>query len=273
MSKLFTKRAAICLASLQVLLSFAVLSATADNSPPKKSTVLHGGVQTDAERLRNLGLNRQDISNPSTADPFATDEKPEEITAPSALMKMEPVRQPVAPLQGNVDDQGGGKLQGMQPRGNPFDGADEPPPVFPPRQQPPPQTVNQNDPDSSPDMQLAWDVWHHRVAEAIYQRFNFLAKLGFKHSPPLLCKVSYVVTRDGQVGNVQVQENSPNMLFNIIVVQTVKSLNGDVALLSFPQGSRRQFVPKVGTFTQNYGGDGFKYTLGDKETIQQQQRR
>ena len=105
-------------------------------------------------------------------------------------------------------------MKDMMPKVNPFDGDNEPMPNFPPQPQTPPKQsqAQQNDPDSSPDMQLAWDAWHHRVAEAIYQRFNFLAKLGFKHSPPLLCQVSYVVTREGQINNVQVQQNSPNML-------------------------------------------------------------
>jgi hypothetical protein len=158
-------------------------------------------------------------------------------------------------------------MQNMAPKGNPFGGEDEPMPNFPQEQAKPAQ-VQQNDPDASPDMQLMWDIWHHKVAEAIYQRFNFLAKLGFKHSPPLLCQVSYTVTRDGHINNIQIQQKSPNMLFNLIVFQCVKSLDGDANLLTFPQGSRRSFVPKVGTFTQNYGGDGFKYTTGDKETIQ-----
>jgi hypothetical protein len=273
MPRPLTIQAAFCLACLQVIYAGSFLSAGADVNQPPKSKVLRGGVRTDEERARNPGLSRTDITNPS-ADPFSgEDEKPEEIEAPRNLMKMEPVRQPDRPpLSGNVNDQGQGNMKPMVPKGNPFDGDNEPMPSFPPPQPPNKSQVQQNDPDSSPDMQLAWDAWHRRVAEAIYQRFNFLAKLGFKHSPPLLCQVSYTVTRDGQINNVQVQQNSNNMLFNIIVVQTVKSLNGDVSLLTFPQGSRRMFVPKVGTFTQNYGGDGFKYTVGDRETIQQQRR-
>lgn len=276
MPRPLSKRTALCLASLQVMLAFSVSATVADAD--QKSKTLKGGVHTDEEKARNPGLSRTDIGNPS-ADPFSgDDDKPEEISPDRNMMKMDPVRQPdhpPPPLRGNVNDQGQGKMQEMMPKGNPFGGEDEPMPTFP-QQQPvaPMQSqAQQNDPDCTPDMLLAWDIWHHRVAEAIYQRFNFLAKLGFKHSPALLCQVSYVVTRDGQINNVQVQQNSPNILFNMIVVQTIKSLNGDVNLLTFPQGSRRMFVPKLGTFTQNYGGDGFKYTVGDRETIQQQRGR
>lgn len=255
MSKNLSKRLIACLAGMQLLSSAAVYAET-----------LKGSVIKEGEKERS-GLSRTDIGGDPNADPFSDDEaKMDEVSAPSNMYKMD-TRKP--PLQGNVNDQGKRPMQNMQPRVNPFEGDSEPMPVM---QQPPPPPLQQRqhsqDPDSSPEMQVAWDLWHRRVAEAIYTRFNFLAKLGFRHSPPLLCQVAYVVSRDGQIQNIQVQQKSTNVLFNVIVYQTVKSLNGDINLLQFPQGSRRMFVPKVGTFTQNYGGDGFKYTVGDKETLQ-----
>jgi hypothetical protein len=157
----------------------------------------------------------------------------------------------------------------------PIDGIpDDLPPQQPPQmvQQPPMQAPNPNDPDSSPEMSLLWDAWHRRVAENIFQRFNFFAKAAFRRSPPLMSSVSYVVTRDGRIMNLQVQQKSPNVLFNVLVFQAVKSLDGDLSILQFPQGSRRQFVPKSGVFTQNYGGqEGFRHTTGDEERIRQQQ--
>ncbi len=241
----------------------ASLPAFAD--PPAK--VLKGSVQEKGERERS-GLSRSDMTDPN-ADPFSgPDDQSAEISAPDSNYKMDAPRQPNPPpqLRASASEQGRGNFRQMQPSVSPLMGEEEP---MPPQQPPMRSQVQQNqDPDSSPEMQLAWDVWHHRVAEAIYTRFNFLAKLGFKHSPPLLCQVAYVVTRDGHIQNIQVQQKSPNVLFNLIVYQTVKSLDGDMALLQYPQGSRRTMVPKVGTFTQNYGGDGFKYTVGDRETLQ-----
>lgn len=242
------------------LSSFAVC--LADTSP----TTLKGRVQEDTES-RPDGLDRSDLRNPNS-DPFSEGEQ--EVDAPSNMYQMDTPTpsQPPPPLKGNVQGQGQRPLQGMQPRTNPFDGEGEPMPVM---QQPMPARQAQQrppDPDNSPEMQVAWDLWHKRVASAIYTRFNFLAKLAFRHSPPLLCQVGYVVTRDGQIQNIQVQQKSTNVLFNVIVFQTVKSLNGDINLLQFPPGSRRMFVPKSGTFTQNYGGDGFKYTVGDRESLQ-----
>lgn len=277
MGRAFTSKASICLAGLQITLLFAspVLAGTADSTHPSK--LLKGNVRTDEEKAANEGLSRSELG---LAGPNAGDEKPvEEIEAPTKQqMTMEPVRTPdYAPppkqaLKGNVDDWSKGKMTYLQPSGAPFEGVQEPMPNF--QQQPNLQSQvqqNNNDPDNTPEMLLLWDIWHHRVAESIYQRFNFLAKLGFRHSSPLLCEISYVVTRDGHIQNIQIQQKSPNPLFNTIVYQCVNSLNGDVALLTFPQGSHRMFVPKVGTFTQNYGGDGFKYTTGDKETVPGQQ--
>jgi len=58
-----------------------------------------------------------------------------------------------------------------------------------------------NDPDSSPDMQLAWDAWHRRVAGTIYDRFNFFAKAA-SSIPTLASRLSYQVTRDGHIINM-----------------------------------------------------------------------
>ncbi len=123
------------------------------------------------------------------------------------------------------------------------------------------------DPDNTPDMQLAWDQWHKQVAEAIYQKFNSLAQLAFQYSHPLACYVTYTVTRDGRIINVQLQQKSANVAFNAMVMMVVNSMSGQSDVLTFPTGSRRTTVNKAGMFTQNYGVQGFKYTTGDKEMI------
>ena len=266
MPRYLTRCTVVCLASLQ---AFLLLSA------PVGAEVLKGNVSETGERRKD-GLSRSDINSNPNADPFSDDKPDQEIMAPDNMFKMDqPDRPPPPPppLAGRVDDRGHRPMQQMMPKGNPFEGEEEPMPM----QQPPPPPMQpraqQQDPEmANPEMALAWDQWHRRVAEAIYTRFNFLAKLAFRRSPPLLCQVGYNVTRDGHIQNVQVQQKSPNVLFNVVVFQTVKSLDGDYNLLQFPPGSRRQFVPKVGTFTQNYGGDGFKYTVGDTERLQQQRR-
>ena len=123
------------------------------------------------------------------------------------------------------------------------------------------------DPDSSPALQLAWDQWHRRVAQAIYERFNSMAQLAFRFSTPLSCYVTYTITRDGRIVNAQLQQKSPNVAFNTLVLMVVSSMSGQTAILAFPPGSQRSFVSKAGMFTQNCGVQGFKYTTGDKETI------
>lgn len=125
----------------------------------------------------------------------------------------------------------------------------------------------ENDPDSSPEMQVAWDAWHKRVAAAIYDKFNTIAQAAFRYSKPLTCYVTYTVTNDGRVINVQMPQKSTNIAFNAMVLLVINSMTGQTALLAFPQGSRRTFVNKAGSFTQNTGVQGFKYTTGDRETI------
>lgn len=238
----------------------------------KQQGVLKGGVTEQGQR-DPAGLSRKDIGPPTDAFSGEEDDGGGLLEAPPGSYAVE--AGPKAPKGFNLRaaDQGRPLQQAMTPMAapvNPYEGEMEPMPT-PPVQPHPQGQVRSQDPDESPEMQLAWDAWHRRVAEAIYTRFNFLAKLGFRRSPPLLCRVSYVVTRDGHIQNVQVQEKASNVLFNVIVYQTVKSLDGDVNLLMFPQGSRRMYVQKFGVFTQNYGGDGFKYTTGDRETLKGRQ--
>jgi hypothetical protein len=130
-----------------------------------------------------------------------------------------------------------------------------------------PTNLRSADPDSSPEMQLAWDAWHRRVAEAIYERYNAMAQLAFRYSRPLAAYVSYTVTRDNRIVNVQLQQKSPNIAFNVLILAVVNSISGQRDILAFPPGSRRMTVDKGGMFTQNYGQQGFKYVTGDRETI------
>lgn len=141
----------------------------------------------------------------------------------------------------------------------------------PARQQPMQPRMGQappnQDPDDTPEMQLLWDAWHRRVAGEIFTRFNLFAKAAFRHSPPLVAVVTYRVSRDGRVDNVQLVKGSTNLFFNLLITQVVKSMNGNTALLQYPPGSRRQIVEKVGTFSQNVGTEGFSHQTGDAERI------
>ncbi len=132
---------------------------------------------------------------------------------------------------------------------------------------PQPENPQAQDPDETPEMRLLWDQWHRRVAAEVFQRYNFFAKAAFRYSRPLLARVNYVATREGEIKNVVLVEGSPNLLFNILVVKVVQSLSGNSAILEFPPGSRRAFVIKQGTFMQNFGQSGFRYTMGDAERI------
>ena len=68
--------------------------------------------------------------------------------------------------------------------------------------------ISQNDPDNSPEMQLAWDQWHKRVAAAVYEKFNSIAQMAFKYSQPLACYATYTVTKDGRITNVQLPQKA-----------------------------------------------------------------
>lgn len=124
------------------------------------------------------------------------------------------------------------------------------------------------DPDNTPEMQLAWDLWHKRVAETVFTRWNSVANRLFAHAGPLKAGFTYVVTRDGRVKDLRIVK-SPNPMFNSIAIQAIKSMDGDQELLKFPDGSRRMMVAKQASFSINSGdpANSLRYTTGDRETV------
>lgn len=249
-------------------------------NPARAGQVLRGGV-SEQDRLRGGGdpsLSRHDIGN-DNGDPFSNGDGMQQLDAPSLQVQTAtaPAPPPRKAFPLNADQDGGDQFNPSM--GNPM--MDQMP-----RSQPPPQQVQQqmppafnpNDPDSSPEMQLAWDAWHKRVAEEVYRRFSTLSNAAFSHSRPLLASASYCVTRDGRILNARLMQPSSNLIFNTLVLGVINSLSGDYSVLAFPQGSRRMMVEKGGTFKQNCSTEeGYRFTTGDRETIapsraQQQQR-
>ncbi|MBS2006871.1 MAG: energy transducer TonB [Cyanobacteria bacterium SZAS TMP-1] len=95
-----------------------------------------------------------------------------------------------------------------------------------------------------------WDEWHKRVAAWINARFQKQALQSFKAAPPLRCKVSYMVSRDGRVGSVRVLSSSGNALYDRMLLSIVRSLAHQPVLL-FPPDSNREFVEKTASFDWN----------------------
>ncbi|MGD9684920.1 MAG: hypothetical protein AB7W16_27450 [Candidatus Obscuribacterales bacterium] len=206
-------------------------------------------------------LSRDEIDN--AGDPFGE----KGFDAPEAAFDVQGPQSEQAPFNLNADQGGGFDGQNMPPA------MDQAPPVQqvqePMQRQAPTAAVDPNDPDSSHEMQLAWDQWHRRVAEGIYFKFNALAKTAFaRNRSKLCCQVAYTVTRNHQVGNIIMIRKSPNLIFNTMVYAVVKSMNGN-PILEFPMGSRRMSVDKTGTFLWNFQVDGFKYQTGDSERVGQ----
>lgn len=266
LTRLFSLTAALALTSVAISTAFM---------PYAAADVLKGGVlQEDQFKNSPKGIDRKDIQGDPFSESANTSPVDQMLELPPGAGDFGGLRAPAPPkkpMSGNAQDSGGDfNGQKMMPVQE-----DTPPPQQPQRQpnlQSGTQSNRSNDPDGgSAEMQLLWDAWHKRVAESIFTRFNSLAQMAFKHSPPLACQVSYMVARDGRVGNVQVLQKSSNPIFNTMLLGVINSMNGN-PVLEYPPNSRRQFVEKTGTFTWNYGQQGFKYTTGDQERIQQQRQ-
>ncbi len=241
---------------------------------PAEADVLKGGVNKgDFINPGNGGpaLNRNDINK--VGDPFGSSGTPpqngnEAFDAPGGAFQVPTLAPPPPkkPLSGNAQDSGGQPNFGqMQPT------PDNMPHNFAPPMQGNLQQggPNPNDPDDTAEMKLAWDTWHHNVAQTIYQRFNTLSSKFFSKGAPLAANVAYTVTRDGHIANAHLTQKSPNIIFNTMILTVVNSINGDQSVLQFPPGSHRMTVDKAGVFTVGYTNvDGFKFTTNDSETVQ-----
>ena len=234
-----------------------------------QNKVLRGSAsQSDYYKEAGPSLSREDIKN---NDPFSEDSSTQEDVFDAPDGSFDAGSQlPQQPLSGNVQESAPPPFQGtsMPPM---QEQAMLPPPQQAQQQmipQTPRRVIDPNDPDKSEALQLAWDAWHKRVADEIFRRFDAVAQKAFAHSRPLACRVAYTVTKDGSVDNIRVLERSPNILFNSMLLLVLKSMKGN-PVLAYPPGSRRMSVEKTGTFSRNYGVQGYRYTTGDRETIQQ----
>jgi hypothetical protein len=252
-------------------------------SPLALSDVLQGSVETENYLRSNRGpsLNRGDLG--AGKDPFSATETgstspvQELLTPPNGAFDVHSQTAPKPPpdFSLHLDESGAPEFNGQPLPGKPADlPAEQPTAMMPtagpfnPESAPAPVA---NDPDKAPDMQLAWDAWHRRVAETVYQRFVSMSHAAFKYSRPLSAYVSYTVTRSGKIVDAQLQQRSANVAFNALVLLVVNSLSGEKEILAFPPGSRRMSVEKGGLFTENYSPQqGFKFTTGDRETIHTQ---
>ncbi len=205
------------------------------------------------------GLSRKNIQD--QGDPFSNDggAPPSEQFDPGSFDTQQQIPGP-PPFNLNVDQ---GQFGGQQ--GNPQQ-ASMPPQMGNQGMLTPMQQGSANDPDNSQHMQIQWEMWHRRVAEAIFVRFDGVAQRAFAQSRPIACQAAYTVTRDKQIVNVRLLHKSNNIVFNSMLLMVLKSMNGN-PILDFPPGSRRQSVEKTGTFSRNCGVQGFKFTTGDNETI------
>jgi outer membrane biosynthesis protein TonB len=234
-------------------LALVVTSVSPCEAQDKSTKTLKGGVQQSGT-IQKTSVYRP--GNGEDDDPFSDEPKaapvPAAVPAKTAAKVTVPVKKPIQARAQDIWKQ----LEQLLP--------DEPSTGLKPVNTNAPQS---KDFDSSPQMQVLWDAWHKRVAAAIFERFNMFAKGGFSQSPPYLAQISYAVTKDGHIQNIQFIQPTENPLFNQMITQAVQSLDGEMEVLSFPPGSRRTSVAKKATFQHNFGREGYRYTINDKEQI------
>jgi hypothetical protein len=253
------------------VLSFAFALITLISVQPVSAKTLEGQINIDEHMQQSKGASLT-RSKKTVGDPFNNGG-----AAPSAEMFDAPTGAfdspnemipppPPQPFRLNVQDQSGdfGGQQGFPSKGNVF--TPSPPANTIPQGMLP--AMNRQDPEMSEQMQLQWDLWHRRVAEAIFVKFDSVAQTQFAVSRPLACEASYTVTANGQIKDIRLLRKSDDMKYNMMLMMVLQQMNGN-PILQFPPGTHRQFVCKTGTFSRNCGVNGFKHTTNDRETISQ----
>ena len=253
-------------------LSFAFALITLISVQPVSAKTLEGQINIDdhLQQSKGASLTR---SKKTVGDPFNNGSAPpssEVFDAPTGAFDSTNTSMlpppPPAPFNLNAHEQGGdfGGQQGIPSQGTVY----APPPIANVGSQGVLPPMNRQDPEMSQEMQLQWDLWHKRVAEAIFVRFDNIAQQQFAVSRPLACVASYTVTANGQIKDIRLIQNSPDIKYNMMLMMVLQQMNGN-PILQFPPGTHRQFVCKTGTFSRNCGVNGFKHTTNDRETISQ----
>ncbi|HEY9791228.1 MAG TPA: hypothetical protein V6D22_12575 [Candidatus Obscuribacterales bacterium] len=90
----------------------------------------------------------------------------------------------------------------------------------------------------TPQVMSQWNIWRAQLNELIDNRFETLAKARFKSSPALKAEVLFSVTKDGRISGAELSNKSNNLFFDMLTLDSIKSLAGDNRL-SFPPGSNK----------------------------------
>jgi len=101
-------------------------------------------------------------------------------------------------------------------------------------------------------LKTTWNVWQDRIQCLICQRFNAKLPKGLKNSPLVSCRASYNVSPDVKIENVLLIKQSHTPIFDSLVLNTIKSLKGNPALV-FPPGPKPKSVEMSGVFALKLG--------------------
>jgi hypothetical protein len=97
---------------------------------------------------------------------------------------------------------------------------------------------------------LERNAWGKQVDETLRTRFAFWADAAFKYGPPLDATLHYSVTGGGRIVNVRFGKLSSNSLFNVLAMQTLRSIDGDAGNLKPPQCRDCDVIEKYVTFSK-----------------------
>lgn len=114
----------------------------------------------------------------------------------------------------------------------------------------------------SREMVLAWEKWHHQLSQAIYERWQRIAR------DPGKATIKLTVTRDRHI-SAQVINSHGGPAFEAEIMEAILSLDGNPGL-TFPSKSQRNVV----SFDADYiaGSDvtpGYSWVKNDYEKVHQ----
>ena len=93
-------------------------------------------------------------------------------------------------------------------------------------------------------MQLAWDEWHRRVSETIYNKIVIACRMSrLSELRELRSSATFKISKERHVTDAQIIVSSANIFFDSIVINSINSMNNNESL-QFPNNSVQESVDK-----------------------------
>lgn len=114
----------------------------------------------------------------------------------------------------------------------------------------------------SKELVLAWEKWHHQLSEAIYTRWQRVARDAGKAT------LRVTITRDRRI-SAQIMRSNGGQAFDAVITEAIESLQNNPGL-TFPEQSQRDHVSfEADYIAASHVKPGYSWVKNDYEKVNQ----